>query len=314
MGYKPFSRKQLEVLTWWHRQSRHHGRDAVICDGAVRSGKTLCLSLSFVAWAMSAFDGADFALCGKTVTSLSRNLVAPLLPLLQEAGLACRYLVSKGRLEVSCMGRQNRFHLFGGRDESSAALIQGITLSGVLLDEVALMPRSFVEQALARCSVAGSRFWFSCNPEHPLHWFYQEWVLKPLEKRILHLHFTMADNNSLSADTKLRYERLYSGVFYDRYIRGLWVVAEGIIYRQFAENKATYVRKLQKDDLRDVMYVSIGVDFGGSQSLTTFVATALHTAFNKVTVIADHHIQLALVYRYILSPYVIVHLHLKTPL
>ena len=147
MGYKPFSRKQLEVLTWWHRQSRHHGRDAVICDGAVRSGKTLCLSLSFVAWAMSAFDGADFALCGKTVTSLSRNLVAPLLPLLQEAGLACRYLVSKGRLEVSCMGRQNRFHLFGGRDESSAALIQGITLSGVLLDEVALMPRSFVEQA-----------------------------------------------------------------------------------------------------------------------------------------------------------------------
>ncbi len=237
MGYKPFSRKQLEVLTWWHRQSRHHGRDAVICDGAVRSGKTLCLSLSFVAWAMSAFDGADFALCGKTVTSLSRNLVAPLLPLLQEAGLACRYLVSKGRLEVSCMGRQNRFHLFGGRDESSAALIQGITLSGVLLDEVALMPRSFVEQALARCSVAGSRFWFSCNPEHPLHWFYQEWIRKAEEKNALYLHFTMADNPSLTPEIRRRYEGLYAGVFYQRFVLGRWTAPSGLVYPMFSPQR-----------------------------------------------------------------------------
>ena len=74
-------------------------------------------------------------------------------------------------IEISRAGRQNHFYLFGGRDESSASLIQGMTLGGVLLDEVALMPRSFVEQALARCSLEGSRFWFNCNPEHPQHWF-----------------------------------------------------------------------------------------------------------------------------------------------
>ncbi|MEI3362492.1 MAG: hypothetical protein V8R75_07935 [Oscillospiraceae bacterium] len=68
----------------------------------------------------------------------------------------------------------------------------------MLLDETALMPRSFVEQAIARCSVPGSRLWFNCNPEGPQHWFYQEWVLRAEERRALRLHFTMADNPALS--------------------------------------------------------------------------------------------------------------------
>lgn len=282
------SKRQLLAMTWWNRPQFKH-LDGIICDGSVRSGKTVSMSVGFVLWAMASFDGAVFGICGKTIESLRRNVIVQ-LPAWLEGTVVIRERRNENKLIISVAGRTNSFYLFGGRDESSYTLIQGITLAGVLFDEVALMPRSFVEQALARCSVDGSKFWFNCNPEGPSHWFYQEWVLKPLEKRVLHLHFTMADNYSLSEDTKQRYERLYSGVFYDRYIRGLWVVAEGVIYRQFAENKAQYVRKLQKDDLRDVMYVSIGIDFGGSQSLTTFVATAIHANFNKITVIADHHI------------------------
>ena len=140
---------------------------------------------------------------------------------------------NENKLLVTVNGRTNSFYLFGGRDESSYTLIQGITLAGVLFDEVALMPRSFVEQALARCSVEGSKFWFNCNPEGPGHWFYTEWVQKAAERHVLHLHFTMDDNLSLSASIKRRYEGMYSGVFYDRYIRGLWVVAEGLIYTCF---------------------------------------------------------------------------------
>lgn len=282
------SKRQLLAMTWWNRPQFKH-LDGIICDGSVRSGKTVSMSVGFILWAMASFDGAVFGICGKTIESLRRNVIMQ-LPSWMEGIVTIRERRNENKLIVSVAGRTNNFYLFGGRDESSYTLIQGITLAGVLFDEVALMPRSFVEQALARCSVDGSKFWFNCNPEGPSHWFYKEWVLKPLEKRVLHLHFTMADNHSLSEDTKQRYERLYSGVFYDRYIRGLWVVAEGIIYRQFAENKAQYVRKLNKDELRDVMYVSIGIDFGGSQSLTTFVATAIHAAFNKITVIADHHI------------------------
>ena len=136
--------------------------------------------------------------------------------------------------------RVNRFYLFGGKDESSYMLIQGVTLAGVLLDEVALMPRSFVEQALARCSVSGAKMWFNCNPENPLHWFRQEWILKAPEKNALHLHFLMDDNPSLDEKTRERFRTMYSGVFYQRYILGLWVMSEGLIYDMFDHTANTY--------------------------------------------------------------------------
>ena len=136
---------------------------------------------------------------------------------------------------------QNRFYYFGGKDEGAAALIQGVTLSGVLFDEVALMPRSFVEQAMARCSVAGSRFWFNCNPEHPEHWFYREWILQAERKNALYLHFTMDDNPSLSERVKRRYENLYTGAFYDRFVRGKWVAVYGAVYPMMA-NESMYCK------------------------------------------------------------------------
>ena len=111
-----------------------------------------------------------------------------------------------------------------------------MTLGGVLLDEVALMPRSFVEQALARCSLEGSRFWFNCNPEHPQHWFHEEWVLKAKEKNCLYLHFTMRDNPSLTPAILKRYETLYSGAFYERFVEGKWVAAQGLVYPMFGSH------------------------------------------------------------------------------
>lgn len=123
------------------------------------------MGLSFFLWAMMRFEGKQFGLCGKTILSLRRNLLTELIPYLRRLGMSCLERRSENLLTVRLAGRENRFLLFGGRDESSAALIQGSTLAGVLLDEAALMPRSFVEQACARCSVAGSRLWFNCNPE-----------------------------------------------------------------------------------------------------------------------------------------------------
>ena len=233
-----FSYKQRRVLTWWRPGSPDRQKDAILCDGAVRSGKTLCLSLSFVMWATHCFSGQDFALCGKTILSLQRNLLEPLLPILRGMGYRCRFAAGRRVLTVGLGRRENRFYLFGGRDEGSASLIQGVTLAGVLLDEVALMPRSFVEQALARCSVPGSRYWFCCNPEHPFHWFYREWVCRAKEKRALYLHFTMADNPSLSARVRARYESMYSGIFYRRFVLGQWVAAEGRVYDFFDAAKA----------------------------------------------------------------------------
>ena len=234
MIYQRLSKRQLLAMLWW-QQPRFKDRDALVCDGSIRSGKTVCMTVGFILWSMATFNGQKFALCGKTIESLRRNVilnlrdwVPPELEIVEKRA-ENKLVISDGT------GRENTYFLFGGRDESSYMLIQGITLAGVLLDEVALQPQSFVEQALARCSIEGSKFWFNCNPEGPEHWFYKNWVEgdKPKEKNALHLHFTMDDNPALPQRIRERYEAMYSGVFYQRYILGLWVVAEGLIYTMF---------------------------------------------------------------------------------
>ena len=230
-----FSPKQRTVLTWWVPGSPYAGKEAIVCDGAVRSGKTLAMGLSFFLWAMSCFHGKKFGICGKTIASLRRNVLSEILPRLTELGARWQEKRSENLVTVSFRGRENQFYIFGGRDESSASLIQGITFAGVLLDEVALMPRSFVEQACARCSVAGSRIWFNCNPAGPNHWFYKTWIQEAAKRNCLRLHFTMEDNPSLTQQIRQRYQRLYTGVFYKRFVLGQWVQAEGRVYDFFTE-------------------------------------------------------------------------------
>lgn len=231
MRYRSLSPRQNLAMTWWNRPG-FAAYDGVICEGSIRSGKTVAMAVGFVLWGMARFEGQNFALCGKTIESLRRNVTSN-LPAWLAGVCTFREHRTENRLVVTAGGRSNNFYLFGGKDEGSAALIQGITLAGILLDEVALMPRSFVEQACARCSVEGSKLWFNCNPEGPQHWFYLTWILEAKRRNMLRLHFTMEDNRSLSPAVRARYESLYSGVFYDRFIRGLWVVAEGLIYTMF---------------------------------------------------------------------------------
>lgn len=244
-------------MTWWQTE-RYKDKDAIICDGSIRSSKTVSMSIGFILWSCSCFNGKTFAICGKTIESLRRNVITQ-LPTLFEGLCKITERKSENLMVVSLDGRVNKYYLFGGKDEGSAALIQGMTLAGVMFDEVALMPRSFVEQALARCSVEGSKFWFNCNPDSPEHWFYKEWIQKHKEKNALYLHFTMKDNNSLSEKVKKRYENMYSGVFYDRFIRGLWVVAEGLVYDFFQSKKETIIKTVDMNDYNE-FYVSI--DYG----------------------------------------------------
>lgn len=226
------SHKQKKILAFPYSQY-----DALICDGAVRSGKTSLMVVAFIDWAMREFSNQRFGICGKTVGSATENMVIPYISRkYAKDRYTLRWRRSQKILEVRRGRRVNYFEVFGGRDESSFALIQGRTLAGVLLDEVVLMPESFVNQALARCSVEGSKAWFSCNPGNPGHWFKEEWIDKREEHNALYLHFEMTDNPSLSEKTLARYQSMYSGVFYDRYVRGLWVVAEGLVYPMFNVN------------------------------------------------------------------------------
>lgn len=262
--FKPFSKKQKKVLTWWMEGTPVCDKDGLIADGSIRSGKTLSLSLSFVIWAMESFDGQNFGMCGKTIGSFRRNVLFWLKLMLKSRGYRVEDKRADNLITVTKNGITNYFYIFGGKDERSQDLIQGITLAGLFCDEVVLMPESFVNQATGRCSVDGSKYWFSCNPEGPYHWFKINWIDKSEEKNMLYLHFTMDDNLSLSERVKERYKRMYSGVFYDRYIRGLWVVAEGIIYSMFSKE-----RHVVKASEYDFIEYNISIDYG-TQNPTAF--------------------------------------------
>ena len=233
--FETFSRKQIMVLSWWlHDETKD--KDALICDGSVRAGKTLVMSLSYILWIMYNFNNQQFGMAGKTIGSLRRNVVRPLKVMLVGRGYTVHDARSDNRLDISKDNVTNSVFLFGGKDEGSQDLVQGITLAGFFFDEVALMPESFVNQAVARCSVANSKLWFNCNPAGPYHWFKQNWIDHLSDKNAIRIHFTMEDNLSLSEHIRNRYERMYSGVFYQRYILGLWVLSEGIIYDNFDKN------------------------------------------------------------------------------
>ncbi|MBQ7767328.1 MAG: PBSX family phage terminase large subunit [Oscillospiraceae bacterium] len=254
MMYQSFSKRQLLAMTWWNRPKLKE-REGIICDGAIRSGKTLSMVTGFFLWSMTCFDGCCFGLCGRTIGALRRNIIGNLPAWLGDV-VQIRENRSENKLVVTDRaGRCNTYYLFGGQDESAYKVIQGITLAGVLLDEVALMPRSFVEQACARCSVAGSKLWFNCNPEGPEHWLYKEWIQKARQKNLLHLHFTMADNPGLDPAIRARYEAMYTGVFYRRYILGQWCMAEGLVY-EFEPQ-----RHITKDIPQNGRYY-ISVDYG----------------------------------------------------
>lgn len=253
MIYQKLSKRQKLAMLWW-QQPKFLDRDAIICDGSIRSGKTVSMAVGFILWSMSRFNGQTFGICGRTIQSLRRNVIIHLSDWvppdlhIEEKQQEHKLIVSDG------CGRENVYYLFGGRDESSYTLVQGITLAGALLDEVALMPQSFVEQVTARCSVDGSKLWFNCNPGGPEHWFNKKWVLAAKEMNALHVHFTMSDNLSLAPKIRERYERMYTGVFYQRYILGLWVLAEGLVY-DFGEANIT-------DDCQEGAEYYISVDYG----------------------------------------------------
>ena len=281
------------ILEWWTPDSPYKDKDGIIADGSIRSGKTTVMSLSFIMWAMETFDGENFALCGKTIQSLRRNVIKQLKRMLKSMGYTVEEHRSENSMTIKRGDVENEFYLFGGKDEGSQDLIQGITLAGVFFDEVALMPESFVNQATGRCSVTGSKMWFNCNPEGPDHYIKTQWIDRISDLNLIRIHFTMQDNPSLSKAIIERYEHMYTGVFYDRFIKGLWVLASGIIFRYFADDNEPYLfddadifnenGKLKATFSKIV----IGIDFGGNGSKTTFCLTGYINGYKDFRVLEE---------------------------
>lgn len=296
LKFAPFSNKQKKILTWWIppeydkkgnliKGSKHAAKDTIIADGAVRSGKTLIMSLSYVLWATTTFNNQNFGMAGKSIGSFKRNVWFLLKVMLKARGFRIRKLsdIGDNAFIISKGDTENYFYLFGGKDERSQDLVQGFTAAGFFFDEVTLMPQSFVNQAVARCSVEGAKLWFNCNPDGPFHWFKLEWVDNLKAKNALRIQFQLDDNPSLSTKVKDRYKRMFSGIFYQRFILGLWVMAEGVIYSMFQQHMVINkipptVRILKK---------WIGVDYGQSNA-TVFLLCGLGSD-NKLYIMDEYY-------------------------
>lgn len=262
-NFAPFSTRQKVVLSWWMPDSPFNDMDGIIADGSIRSGKTMSMSLSFLMWAMHDFNGQNFAICGKSIGAVRRNVVNDLKRMSQSRGYNLTDRRGDNTLVVVKDGHTNTFYLFGAKDERSQDFIQGLTLAGVLFDEAAIMPESFVNQATGRCSVDGAKHWFNCNPAgSQLHWFKAKWINQYRKKKYLYLHFTMDDNLSLSERVKASYRNRYTGVFFMRYIEGRWVLAEGVIYSMFSDAKNLADDTVFTNDFKRNAVRYIAVDYG----------------------------------------------------
>lgn len=284
--FVPFSRKQKMILTWWMDNSPYKDKDVLIVDGSVRSGKTLIMSLSYVFWATENFNYCNFGMSGKTIGSFKRNVWLKLKLMLYTRGYKIKKVsdVDSGNAYSIVKGnKENYFFIFGGKDERSQDLVQGFTAAGFLFDEVALQPETFVNQAIARCSVEGAKLWFNCNPDGPFHWFKIQWIDNMREKNAFRIHFLMDDNPSLSEEVKEKYKRMFRGIFYDRFILGLWVLAEGIIYSMFEKHMV-----IDSIPLGVIIRKKwIGIDYGQSNA-TVFLLCGLGSD-NKLYILDEYY-------------------------
>ncbi len=237
--FQPFSVKQKKVLTWWMKGSPYKDHDMIICDGSVRSGKTVAMIDSFITWSLADYKNESFIIAGRSMGALKRNVLKPMFQILVAKGIKYHYNRSEHYIEIG----SNTYYCFGANNEASQDVLQGLTAAGALADEGALFPENFIEQMIARCSVEGAKIWINCNPENPYHFMKTDYIDRSKEKRILHLHFTLDDNLALSPKTKERYMRLFTGLWYQRMILGLWVLAEGVIYDMFGDKHKVSAEK-----------------------------------------------------------------------
>lgn len=283
--FQPFSRKQKKLLMWWTDNSPYKNYDMVIAEGAIRSGKTIAMIDSFITWSLAKHRHQNFIIAGKSMGALKRNVLEPMFQILTAKGIDYHYHRSENPHVI--IGT-NTYYLFGANNEASQDILQGLTAAGAYLDEAALFPRSFVDQTIGRCSAEtdgnGAKVFFNCNPAGPYHWFKTEFIDKAKEKLILVLHFTMDDNLSLSEKVKERFRRMFSGVFFKRYILGLWVLAEGVIYDMFRDDPHVVSK------LPTFQRYFVGCDYGTSNP-TVFLLIGEHEEFpeKKYYVIREYY-------------------------
>jgi len=239
---EPLSDKQRISLVESHARLN-------VWEGAVRSGKSFSSLVRWLEYVQEAPPG-NLVMVGRTATTIKRNIVDEICGIV---GADAKYYVGKGELQL--WGR--RIYLVGCSDERAEQKIRGATFSGAYVDEASLIPESFWTMLLSRLSVQGAKLFCTTNPDSPFHWLKRDYLERKDELDIAHWQFKLDDNPSLSEEFKNNLKKEYRGLWYQRYIEGLWVLAEGTIYDFFDPS-------MQCIDYSpsNAIYHIIGVDYG----------------------------------------------------
>ena len=225
---KVYSDKQLALLKLWQQNKL---KRINLLEGSVRSGKTW---ISLVAWAFlvaSMPKDGNYLMVAKTLTSLKRNC----LDLLQDLVGTANFTYSLSKKEAILFGRL--IYLEGVNDARAESKIRGMTLQGAYCDELTLFTEDFFSMLLSRLSSKNAKLIATTNPDSPYHWLMDKYINRKGELDMLVLKFLIDDNPYLDPVYVENLKKEYTGVFYDRFILGLWTVAEGLIYPEAAEGK-----------------------------------------------------------------------------
>lgn len=267
---KVYTPKQLQLLKLWQQNKL---KRLNILEGSVRSGKTWVSLVLWAFWVASSPKDKTYMMIGKTITTLKRNCLYPLQELIGERN----FTFSTSAKEASLFGR--KILLEGASDKRSEGKIRGVTLIGAYCDELTLFDEEFFTMLLSRLSESGAKLIATTNPDTPHHWLCKNYLSKD-DLDLLSIKFLLDDNTFLDESYRENLKKEYIGVFYDRFILGLWVVAEGAIYKEFTENKSDYI--IKQSDVPRLKYINLGVDFGGNKSNHAVVATGFNDDIDEI--------------------------------
>ncbi len=260
-----------------------------ILTGSVRSGKTYVSLLKWAIFVGSMPENVEFLMTGKTLTSLKRNC----LGLLQDLVGANNFSYSISNKSAKLFGRT--VWLEGANDDRAESKIRGMTLGGGYVDELTQIPEDFYKMLLSRLSVKNAKLYATTNPDAPNHWVKVQIIDNDeIDKKVW--SFTLDDNEILKRENEEYFEQLkkeyqsMGGVFYQRFILGLWVLAEGLIYQQFANNSEMFMKDEARDEYGNkinFLIISIGIDYGATKGETEFKATGITPYFKQVWTIDE---------------------------
>ncbi len=253
-----------------------------IFEGSVRSGKTYISMIVWGLWVAGSPKEQAYLMAGKTLTTLKRNVLEPMSELF---GSSFRYSLSKK--EARLFGR--RIYLEGAANAGAESKIRGMTLCGAYCDELSLFGEDFFTMLLSRLSEQGAKLFATTNPDNPGHWLKRDYLDKE-NPELLSLKFTLEDNPHLPQDYVQALKSEFSGVFYDRFILGMWVAAEGRVYESFSDSCIISQQQLSERLAENRLITSVvGVDYGGNGSASVFCHVGYDAGFRNVYVLSEHY-------------------------